>query len=128
MSILLVPSDIVKVIFYYYCVKLGETKRTVCINCSHSKINTSFYKISQQDKFKSLFKEFTFDTSRMYPRSETVEFALDRLIGSHQFKFMLLENLYYVDDKFYTKEIYELNLFNNEKLELLKEAASVLEI
>ncbi|MFQ5662139.1 MAG: hypothetical protein ACE5F2_02710 [Candidatus Paceibacteria bacterium] len=108
-----VPSDTIKFILSH----LGTGKR---FSTDRSQIHTAFYKISQEKLFSSLFKEFVFDTSRMYPYSETVEFAFDRLQKSDLLILIGLEK-YEVTEHLSKADSSE--LFTEKEIKLLKKAA-----
>lgn len=67
-----IPSDVIKAIFHF----IGERER---FPANIPKIHKAFYELSQDSELSNLFKDFIFDTSRIYPHSELVESALDRL-------------------------------------------------
>ncbi|MBI4709423.1 MAG: hypothetical protein HY764_04445 [Candidatus Portnoybacteria bacterium] len=67
-----VPSDTIKFIFAF----LGEGTRFAV---DKPKIESAIYTLSQDPTLSSLFRDFIFDTSRIYPHTETVNHALDRL-------------------------------------------------
>lgn len=113
-----VPSDTVKAVFHY----IGKGKR---FSANIPKIHESFYDICQKEEFKPICGDFVFDTSRTYPYSETIRYALDRLqkadllacINPSLDEYEVTESL--ADDEPIIKE-----LFSNEKdIELLQKAA-----
>ena len=71
-----VPSDVIKATFHF----LGSEER---FPADIPKIHTVFFKISQKDEFRELFKNFIFDTSKAFPYSFTIRLALDRLQKSN---------------------------------------------
>jgi hypothetical protein len=67
-----VPSDVIKAIFHY----LGSKQR---FPADVPKIHEIFYRICQESEFSPLCSDFIFDTSRSFPYSATIRYALDRL-------------------------------------------------
>ena len=67
-----VPSDVVKAVFYY----LGQGMR---FSANIPKIHQGFYTICGDANFKSICSDFVFDTSKVFPFSPTIGYALDRL-------------------------------------------------
>ena len=67
-----VPSDVVKGVFYY----LGSGTR---FSANIPRIHRSFHSICEKEDFKSICRDFVFDTSKVFPFSPTIGYALDRL-------------------------------------------------
>lgn len=108
-----VPSDVVKFILCF----LGAGARFVA---DKVKINSAIYALSQDPEFNPLFKDFAFDTSRVYPHTDVVSFALDRLQKSDLLvmidweKFEVSKALSQSDPS---------SLFSESEIALLKQAA-----
>lgn len=121
-----VPSDIVKAIFHYLGAHDGSSHCRFPANVS--RIHEIFYELSENGKFKILFEDFIFDTSRMFPYSLTIRYALDRLQKSN-----LLECINPGLDEFAISkalanwDLEETKLFNSEEIDLLKEVAKEFE-
>lgn len=120
-----VPSDTVKAIFHY----LGEyPSGTIRFPANVSRLHEVFYDLSQNGKFERLFEDFIFDTSRMFPYSLTIRYALDRLQKSN-----LLECINPGLDEFAISEalvnwdLEKTKLFDSKEIVLLKEAAKEFE-
>ncbi len=113
-----IASDVIKAILHY---------------CGHNYHFTSdmptismvFFAISGAPNYRELFKDYTFDVSRMYPECEVVNFAIERLMKS---------NLIYltspglrtmaISDDLAAWNIKEENLFSDVELYWLKKASS----
>lgn len=54
---------------------------------SRSKLYQIFYNLSQ--KFTVLFNDFVFDTSKIYPKCETIDIAVDRMVGGRMVEWIL---------------------------------------
>ena len=67
-----VPSDVVKAVFHY----LGAGER---FPAKIPKIHEAFFRLCQREEFSGLCSEFVFDTSKIFPYSPTIRYALDRL-------------------------------------------------
>lgn len=82
MALCLVPSDIVIVIF-----SLLEKGKT--IPADKNFLYGKFFELSK--KFPNLFEDFIFDESKVYPRCETVDDAIDRITGYRMAEWRTLE-------------------------------------
>lgn len=108
-----VPSDTIKFVLS----NLGKGERFLG---NMRKINTIFYELSQEDVFESLFEEFVFDTSKIYPYSEEVYIAFDRLQKSNLL--VIINNEEYEITESLSKTDPS-KLFTEKEMELLKEIA-----
>lgn len=108
-----VPSDTIKFI-------LSNLRKGERFSTNMPPIHTAFYELAQKRVFNSLFKEFIFDTSRMYPESEQVRTAFDRLTKSNLLVFINLEK-YEVTE--YLSKADPSELFTRGEIKLLKKAA-----
>lgn len=108
-----VPSDVIKFILCY----LGSGTR---FTADMLKIHSAFYALSQDASLAVLFKEFVFDESRVYPYTQTVRYAFDRLQKSDLLVMIGLEQFEV------SKTLAKVNprlLFNKDEIVLLKRAS-----
>lgn len=112
-----VPSDVVKAIFHF----LGPHFR---FPADVPIIHEVFYKLAEKTEFFEIFKDFIFDTSKMYPYCTTIRYALDRLQKSDLLacinpgldEFEISENLA-------SLSLEKSALFDEEEIKTLKDAA-----
>lgn len=112
-----VPSDVVKAIFHF----LNPHFR---FPADVPKIHEAFYKLAEEEEFSKIFKDFIFDTSKMYPYCVTIRYALDRLQKSD-----LLACInpgldeFEISEKLVALDLEKFGLFDGQEIEILKSAA-----
>lgn len=119
LPIVTVPSDLIVAIFYY----LGPEFR---FSSNLLKINNAFYNLAQERRFKPIFNEIIFDTSKGYPYTETIQYAINRMEKAD-----LLNctgpylDKYHVSSKYFESHESSIeNIFLHKEKNLLKKAAA----
>ena len=112
-----VPTDVIEAIFHF----LGERFR---FPADVPKIHRIFYTLSEEKQFASLFTEFIFDNSQMFPYCATVRYALDNL---QQARLLACINPgldeFEITDALAKLDIDKTGLFSSGEIELLGQAA-----
>lgn len=115
-----VPSDVIKAIFHF----LGVQEEHFRFPAKVPQVHFAFYELAQESDISILFDDFIFDTSKMFPYCETVNYALDRLQKAN-----LLECInpgldeYQISEKLSDWGIEETKLFDSNEIVLIKKAA-----
>mgnify|MGYP001560210954 CR=1 FL=1 len=118
-----VPSDVVKAIFHF----LGEEAH-FRFPANIPKIHSAFYELSQERDLSTLFEEFVFDTSKIFPYCETVSYALNRLQKSNLLACINPSlNEFEISKALSGWNIEKTELFNENEISLLKKAANKFE-
>ena len=118
-----VPSDVIKAIFHF----LGEESH-FRFPANIPKIHSTFYELSQGKDLSTLFEDFVFDTSKIFPYCETVSYALDRLQKSNLLACINPSlNEFEISKALSGWNIEITELFNENEIDLLKKAANKFE-
>ncbi len=116
-----VPSDVIKAIFHY----LGESDNSFRFSAKASDLHNLFYQLAEEEKLATLFSDFIFDTSKMYPYCETISYALDRLQKANFLESINPRlNEFQISITLSNWKIEETELFDEREIGLLKEAAN----
>lgn len=114
-----VPSDVIRAIFHFL-----DEEPHFRFPANIPKIHSAFYELSEERDLSTLFEDFVFDTSKIFPYCETVDYTLDILQKSN-----LLACINPGLDEFEISNalsqwnIEETELFNEKDIDLLKKAA-----
>ena len=118
-----VPSDVIKAIFHF----LGEESH-FRFPANIPRIHSAFYELSQERDLSTLFEDFVFDTSKIFPYCETVSYALDRLQKSSLLACINPSlNEFEISNALSRWNIEKTELFNENEKDLLKKAAKKFE-
>lgn len=114
-----VPSDVAKAIFHF----LGEEAH-FRFPANIPKIHSAFYELSQESDLSTLFEDFVFDTSKIFPYCETVSYALNRLQKSNLLACINPGlNEFEISNALSNWDVEKTELFNKNEIDLLKKAA-----